>query len=52
MVTFFFYLDSSNSSASEGLGLVICSSVLLEVLSVLEFPVTESASDGLELLIC
>ena len=31
---------------------MICSSVLLKVVSILEVLVTESASDGLELLIC
>ena len=46
-------LDSSDSSASDGLGKVIFS-VLFEVISILELEglVTESASDGLELVIC
>ena len=45
-------LDSNDSSASNGLGLVIGSSVLLEVLSILEVLFTENASDGLKLVIC
>ena len=45
-------LDSSDISARDGLGKVICSSLLLDFLSLLEVLVTESASDGLELVIC
>ena len=41
-------LDSCDSSASNGLGKVIFSFVVLEVLSILEVLVTESANDGLE----
>ena len=45
-------LNSSDSSASDGLELVICSSVLLEALSILKILFKENSSDGLEFVIC